>query len=305
MGKTIRKFIKKGKKTQHRRNTKGKKYIRRKTIRRKTIRRKRKTGGGKKAWKPVNKKANEFVHLFYNMEIDDSDKKEKATEILEELMRGKKESCRYMGKKDENCEKEKENAYRKVYKTAKLLKLEDYFENLGKKINRPGVSDNDKYEIDKKLDEYFKSVAREEVIYSLIKSNPNHYLDEYPIDSYDGLGFLRIILDVIVIEKDVGGDPITLEYPSQLQQYIKGKTNYPSLEEKTTTSLKQKVDEMVQEEQANNGGFVNMTEYRKKFEKLVINEIPDEIPEKEIWKKSMDNAYFRSLDRYRTNEEDG
>jgi len=247
MGKTLRKFSNKGKRTQQQRKTKGKK-----PIRRKTVRRGRKTGGLGSAAEYVKDQVNQISVLFYKRprtikNIGD------AKKILNDLSNPKR-SCRIMlGFKDAKCEINKEIQYKKASVLAdKIIGSEsDIYNTLHHKSER--VTGEDDYK--EQMRQTIQSEKELQIIeiLELIKSKPSHYLADSETsknigtkkcipeyvpqhnikledeDKYKSeLGLQRIVLDVL--EKkylDENGntlDPTRLIDISQSAEYIDSKT---------------------------------------------------------------------------------
>ena len=135
MGKTVRKFSKKGKKTQYRRKTKG-----RKPIRRKSARRGKKMGGD--AGVKLNEKV-EAIKTYIKDEgsgttgsIDEGSLKQMFEPILAAKGKFGKESCTSWGTSDWTCERRKFDAYVKAKHLAEtyLPTRTDLIEKLDEKI---------------------------------------------------------------------------------------------------------------------------------------------------------------------------
>tara|TARA_B100001287_G_scaffold90352_1_gene75698 strand:- start:7332 stop:8051 length:720 start_codon:yes stop_codon:yes gene_type:complete len=136
MGKTLRKFSKKGKKTQYRRKTKG-----RKPIRRKSVRRGKKMGGDADAGVKLNKKVEAIK--TYIKEQDSSGSINQGNLMLQFkpilASKGKdgKESCRSKyGFSNWTCERKKFDAYVKAKHLA-----EKYLPNLKNEKNYAPLKD--------------------------------------------------------------------------------------------------------------------------------------------------------------------
>ena len=130
MGKTLRKFSKKGKKTQQRRKTKGKK-----PIRRKSVRRGRKTGGDPNAWRTVAVGVENAV-----TEIDKGNNNEAVNE-LDSLLKDKSTLFDWSGScsGDMKCELKKSHSYAKAKELAELLDESVLANELNNKIKRNKV----------------------------------------------------------------------------------------------------------------------------------------------------------------------
>ena len=128
MGKTLRKFSKKGKKTQQRRKTKGKK-----PIRRKSVRRGRKTGGDPNAWRTVAVGVDNAID-----QIIKEKNNEAAVNELDSLLKDKSTLFDWSGScsGDIKCELQKSHNYAKAKELAKLLNEHDLENELNNKITR-------------------------------------------------------------------------------------------------------------------------------------------------------------------------
>ena len=194
MGKTLRKFSRKGKKTQVRRKTKGKKPTRRKSVRRNKFK-------GGDASQHIKTKVDEAVKLVFK-KPETPDNLNQAKNILEELSEPGQPSCSTLsyfekaksrmgfGKdnKDQACEKAKTKEYMKA------LFLLDRMPEQDEKLSQLLVEKTDRgagnEEISRLTVEADKELQEMEM-YELIKKNPNYYLDET-----NGRGLDRLIIDV-------------------------------------------------------------------------------------------------------------
>jgi len=194
MGKTLRKFSRKGKKTQVRRKTKGKKPTRRKSVRRNKFK-------GGDASLHIKTKVDEAGKLVFKKPETPNNLKQ-AKKILEELSEPGQPSCSTLSRfekatskmgfgkdnKDQACE----NAKFKEYMKALFLlhRMPEQNEKLSQllveKTNR-GAGDE---EISRLTVEADKELQEMEM-YELIKENPDYYLDET-----NGRGLDRLIIDV-------------------------------------------------------------------------------------------------------------
>lgn len=128
MGKTLRKFSKKGKKTQQRRKTKGKK-----PIRRKSVRRGRKTGGDPNAWWTVAVGVENAIDKIIKEKNNEA-----AVNELDSLLKDKSTLFDWSGScsGDIKCELQKSHNYAKAKELAKLLNEHDLENELNNKITR-------------------------------------------------------------------------------------------------------------------------------------------------------------------------
>jgi hypothetical protein len=184
MGKTLRKFSRKGKKTQVRRKTKGKT-----PTRRKSVRIGRKTGGGRDAGKVIKTEVDGIARLFFTRPRDKRNIIDAKTKLIE-LSNDGKHSCRVIINKDELCELEKEKQYIKATRVADVLlgsrKAEpDFYRKLLKKTERITKIDQaeDESTTHKKIGLKTENIVQGEheltviEILELIKWKPDHYLE--------------------------------------------------------------------------------------------------------------------------------
>jgi hypothetical protein len=204
MGKTIRKFSKKGKKTQYKRKTKGKKPIHRKSVRRNKFR-------GGDASQQIKTKVDEAVRLVYKKPETNANLNQ-AKNILEELSKPGQPSCSTLSRfekakskmgfgkdnKDQACEKAKTKEYIKALMLLQKISTEEEDSDLSDKFfeksnNRPGesMSDEEKMVVLASMGEEVDKELHKEEIYAFMNDEPDYYLDE---ENDNGLH--RIIIDV-------------------------------------------------------------------------------------------------------------
>lgn len=211
MGKTLRKFSRKGKKTQIRRKTKGKKPTRRKSVRRNKFK-------GGDASQDIKTKVDEAAKLVFEKPETPNNLKQ-AKKILEELSESGQSSCSTstFGKafskiglgtdnKNQDCEKAKSKEYMKAMMLLQKISTDkdnnyDLSDKLEKKASR-GLTSKDIVSISLKI----SVELQKEEMYALMNAEPDHYLDE---ENDNGLH--RAIIDVFERGSGIKSHEVVLE----------------------------------------------------------------------------------------------